>query len=258
MLPFLAFQIAQALLLPLTNLAANPTSSAGEKHTTMPFVGEDVNPGRKRRWSDDDERAAYPLYPSEETKEFYIINQRSELAPRKVLSTKRARMSDDEVHVTDDHDTSDYPLNNSHRRRRSSQLKALQVQPAFAKPRVTSALLAPCHICHRRPTKKSDLDSFADCQGCGERTCYVCIRECHGWNLDGGSGVSEQEALSRSFHMDDVDDGQHNNVSSGGKQTNKGWGAVGHRAVVCSRCCIERGVEGDVTCLGCFSRMEGS
>jgi hypothetical protein len=27
--------------------------------------------------------------------------------------------------------------------------------------------------------------------------------------------------------------------------------------VVCSRCCIERGAEGDVTCLGCFSRMEG-
>lgn len=246
-------------MLPLTNLAANPTSSAGEKHITMPFVGEDVNPGRKRRWSDDDERAAYQLYPSEETKEFYIINQRSELAPRKVLSTKRARMTDDEVHVTDDHDTSDYPFNNSHRRRRSSQLKALQVQPAFAKPRVTSALLAPCHICHRRPTKKSDLDSFADCQGCGERTCYVCIRECHGWNLDGGSGVSEQEALSRSFHMDDVDDGQqHNNATSGGQQTNKGWDAVGHKAVVCSRCCIERGAEGDVTCLGCFSRMEGS
>ncbi|KAM0203744.1 hypothetical protein ACHAPA_006319 [Fusarium lateritium] len=225
----------------------------------MPFVGEDVNPGRKRRWSDDDERAAYPLYPSEETKEFYIINQRSEVVPRKVLSTKRARKTDDEVHVTDDNDTSDYPFNNSHRRRRSSQLKPLQVQPAFAKPRVTSALLAPCHICHRRPTKKSDLDSFADCQGCGERTCYVCIRECHGWNLDGGSGVSEQEALSRSFHMDDVGDGQqHNKATSGGQQTNKGWNAVGHRTVVCSRCCIERGAEGDVTCLGCFSRMEGS
>jgi hypothetical protein len=28
--------------------------------------------------------------------------------------------------------------------------------------------------------------------------------------------------------------------------------------VVCSRCCIERGTDGDVTCLGCFSRMESS
>ncbi|KAF5662360.1 hypothetical protein FHETE_7991 [Fusarium heterosporum] len=225
----------------------------------MPFVGEDVHTGRKRRWSDDDERSVYPLYPSEETKDFFILNQRPELAPRKVLSTKRARMTDEEAHVTDDHDTSNYPVNTPHRRRRSSQLKALQVQSPFVKPRVTSALLAPCHICHRRPTKKSDLDSFADCQGCSERTCYVCIRECHGWNLDGGSGVSEQEMLSRSFHMDDIDDAQqHNNVSSGGQQKAKGWDAVGHRAVVCSRCCIERGAEGDVTCLGCFSRMEGS
>ncbi|KAM0564274.1 hypothetical protein ACHAPJ_000484 [Fusarium lateritium] len=230
----------------------------------MPFVGEDVHPGRKRRWSDDEDRSAYPLYPSDEPKDFYILNQRPELAPRKVLPlSKRARITDDDIHVTDDFNASNYPLNTTHRRRRSSQLKTLQVQPAFAKPKVTSALLAPCHICHRRPTKKSDLDSFADCQGCGERTCFVCIRECHGWNLDGGSVLSEQEVLSRSFHMDDADaqpqqQQPKNNATGGGQQTIKGWDAVGHQAVVCSRCCIERGAEGDVTCLGCFSRMESS
>ncbi|KAF4948705.1 hypothetical protein FSARC_13670 [Fusarium sarcochroum] len=230
----------------------------------MPFVGEDLHPGCKRRWSDDDDRSTYPLYPSDESKDFYILNQRPELASRKVLPlSKRARITDDDIHITDDFNASNYPLNTTHRRRRSSQLKTLQVQPAFAKPKVTSALLAPCHICHRRPTKKSDLDSFADCQGCGERACFVCIRECHGWNLDGGSVLSEQEVLSRSFHMDDVDTEPQSqqpkkNATSGGQQANKGWDAVGHQAVVCSRCCIERGAEGDVTCLGCFSRMESS
>ncbi|KAF5025028.1 hypothetical protein F66182_2896 [Fusarium sp. NRRL 66182] len=230
----------------------------------MPFVGEDVHTGSKRRWNDDDDdRSAYPIYPSEDPKDFYILNQRPEPAPRKVLPlTKRARITDEDIHVADDFNAPSYPLNNSHRRRRSSQLKTLHVQPVFAKPRVTSAVLAPCHICHRRPTKKSDLDSFADCQGCGEHTCFVCIRECHGWNLDGSSVLSEQEVLSRSFHMDDVDGTrpeQHNDATrSTEKQKDKGWDAVGHRNVVCSRCCIERGSEGDVACLGCFSRMEGS
>ncbi|KAF4455417.1 hypothetical protein F53441_2206 [Fusarium austroafricanum] len=226
----------------------------------MPFVGEDAHAGRKRRWSDDDERSDFSFRPSEEAKDFYILNQRPESAPRKVLPlSKRARITDDGIHVTDDVNASNYPFNASHRRRRSSQHKTLQVQPAFAKPRAMSALLAPCHICHRRPTKKSDLDSFADCQGCGERTCFVCIRECHGWNLDGGSGVSEQEVLSRSFHMDDVDDAQQDKYAkSGTQQTKEGWNAIGHQVMVCSRCCIERGTKGDVTCLGCFFRMEGS
>lgn len=29
-----------------------------------------------------------------------------------------------------------------------------------------------------------------------------------------------------------------------------------HRGMVCSRCCVERGVEGEVWCLGCL-RVEG-
>lgn len=77
--------------------------------------------------------------------------------------------------------------------------------------------------------------------------------------MDGDSGVSEQEALSRSFHMHDVDDEQqHNTNMKERQQMNQGWNAIGHQAVVCSRCCIERGTEGEVTCLGCFSKMEGS
>ncbi|KAM0305576.1 hypothetical protein HYE67_008497 [Fusarium culmorum] len=218
----------------------------------MPFVGEDNHSGRKRRYNDDDERPLYSTYPSGDSMDIYYRKQRPELPLRKVLpTTKRPRMINDNILDTDD-------LSTSSRSRRLSQLKALQFQPAN-KNRVTNAL-APCHICHRRPTKKTHLDSFADCQGCGERACFVCLRECHGWNTDGVSGVSEQEMLSRSFHMDDVDnEPQHSATSKDGQQqSNEGWKAVGHQAVVCSRCCIERGTEGDVTCLGCFSRMEGS
>jgi hypothetical protein len=228
-------------------------SSTGKKHLTMPFVGEDNHSGRKRRYSDDDdERPLYSTYPSGDSMDIYYRKQRPELQLRKVLPmTKKPRMINDDILDAGD-------LSTSPRNRCLSQLKTLQVQPA-TKNRVTNAL-APCHICHRRPTKKSHLDSFADCQGCEQRTCFVCLRECHGWNMDGGSGVSEQEMLSMSFHMEDADDEpQHNGTTKDGQQqSNQGWKAVGHQAVVCSRCCIERGTEGDVTCLGCFSRMEGS
>ncbi|PKS06654.1 hypothetical protein jhhlp_007404 [Lomentospora prolificans] len=128
--------------------------------------------------------------------------------------------------------------------------------------------LSPCHICHRRPTKKSDLDSFADCQGCGNRTCFVCIRECRGWSATGNdescmsedTGVlSEQEVLSRSFHMDDAPPQQDYCAKEEGKPSGSdGWAASGHRNVVCSRCCVETGADGDIACLGCLSRMEGA
>ncbi|KAH7274152.1 hypothetical protein FSOLCH5_000970 [Fusarium solani] len=221
----------------------------------MPFVGEDIRPGIKRRLSDDHEPTAYR---PDQPKDFYLLNQRSDLTPRKILPlTKRARITEDDILTHDN-----FTYTNSHRRRRSSQLKMMPVQPLFASrpsPRPTGAVLAPCHICHRKPTKKSDLDSFAECQGCGERTCFVCIRECQGWNLDRDTLLSEQEALSRSFQMHDADDDQPSQRSAkGGQEANKGWDAVGHRSVVCSRCCIERGAEGDVACLGCFSRMEGT
>lgn len=76
----------------------------------------------------------------------------------------------------------------------------------------TNTNLSPCHICHRKPTKRAELDSYADCEGCGERTCYVCIRECLGWVATPTSATR----LGRGHHneetlMGDGDDGSDNN-----------------------------------------------
>jgi cytochrome c553 len=141
--------------------------------------------------------------------------------------------------------------------------------------RASTKSLAPCNVCHRRPTKKSELDSYADCEGCGQRTCFICMRQCAGWLVDGTipetgmeedmSLLSEQEVLSTSFHMDDAPPvgqdeghglGEEHQGEEGGQKI-KGWAAGGHRGMVCSRCCIEKGAEGDIVCLGCLARMEG-
>ncbi|KAH6650653.1 hypothetical protein F5144DRAFT_55708 [Chaetomium tenue] len=185
--------------------------------------------------------------------------------------------------------------------------------------------MSRCHICSRKPNKKSDLDSFADCEGCGQRTCYVCIRECLGWGGGGGGGgpspypyahsptttqtqpqpqsqpqpqrraqphnphpavsegphhsaralpspatattttsiggASAEEAGEVSFTMLDADDeeqqqAQHDDV--GRREHEQGWTTGGgHKRVVCSRCCVERGQDGEVVCLGCLPFVEG-
>lgn len=243
----------------------------------MPFVG--AEPPRKRRW-EDDHGDLYRLYSQDAQGNLYVLDQPQGLSPRKILPlSKRPRFAEDDVHIHTDGNAI------SPHRRRTSQQKALQEQPGAGNrtanastTRQAGVSLTPCHICHRRPTKRSDLDSFAECQGCGERACYVCIRECQGWNADDAREVlSEQEVLSRSFCMDDAEDmsqhtrddnsgeHDHNNttaeslsVEGGRYRSREGWVAGGHRGVVCSRCCIERGAEGDVVCLGCLSGMEAT
>ncbi|KAI1345204.1 hypothetical protein F5Y15DRAFT_20586 [Xylariaceae sp. FL0016] len=140
-----------------------------------------------------------------------------------------------------------------------------QIRPSNSRAN-SSALLNPCHICHRKPTKKSDLDSFADCTGCGQRTCFVCIRACQGWlppDAHPASLEDKNEDLSASFTMHDADDRPRDNERSmEGLQREKrregGWSGRGHREVICSQCCVERGSEGDVVCLGCLAGVEGA
>ncbi|KAI9872669.1 MAG: hypothetical protein M1830_001353 [Pleopsidium flavum] len=54
------------------------------------------------------------------------------------------------------------------------------LERSLPSPKLTPPLLAACHICHRRPTTKHLLDSYADCAHCGSRSCYVCLRQCEG------------------------------------------------------------------------------
>ncbi|KAM0286926.1 hypothetical protein ACHAQH_000610 [Verticillium albo-atrum] len=191
---------------------------------------------------------------------------------RKIMPIKRQRLFESE-----DDNPAQHP-DGHHRVRKHSRspsgTAATRPQPA---PRLSSgAALAPCHVCHRRPTKKSDLDSFAECHGCSARTCFVCLRQCKGWTPEAQRGeqsrVAEsrdyEEALSRSFHMEDADDvaardhGQQGQAptrqswaAAEKKPAGEGWSSTGHQQVVCSKCCIERGQEGDVVCLGCLSQM---
>lgn len=123
--------------------------------------------------------------------------------------------------------------------------------------------LSPCHICRRKPTAKHELDAFADCEGCGQRTCWICIRGCLGmgdyslgqpdlmaverkWTAD---IKYEKRGIARELVGECKEDGQV-------RWDTKTGNVKGHRGRICSRCCVERGTEGEVWCLGCL-RAEG-
>ncbi|KAI0113956.1 hypothetical protein GGR51DRAFT_472635 [Nemania sp. FL0031] len=205
--------------------------------------------------------------------------------PRKAIPvslSKKLRLVEDSHEPNNNyhhHHTHPSTLSQAHQ----SHFSHAHPELASAPPRTnTSILLSPCHICHRKPTKKSDLDSFADCTGCSERTCFICLRECQGWppvhdNGSSNQATSEVEGdLSASFTMQDADDEEaspnhnHNHTDKTastqrpeqkqkkGEGGEGGWNASGHRGVICSRCCVEQGSEGDVVCLGCLAGMKGS
>jgi len=168
---------------------------------------------------------------------------------------------------------------NAGRTQQQQQQQQQQQTQQQSGSRTTPVVLKPCHICHRRPTKKSDLDSFADCEGCGQRSCFVCIRECLDWRAgDAGRGtddpllgdlafqVPQAKEHPTSFAMEDVDREneadrrREGSVNHHQQRTGKhAWAASGsgHRQMVCSRCCVERGQDGDVVCLGCLPFVEG-
>lgn len=197
---------------------------------------------------------------------------------RPLPSSKRVRVSDEGNDLGDglDHETQRNHAPNDY----STPPMSPQLRPVLkhASKSFTIGQLTPCHICRRKPTKKSDLDAYADCEGCGQRTCYVCIRECQGWLPNAGHAHVRQEmeeeqqpedALSRSFTMHDVDDDAEphmaltrqlanakNNIENSRYEV--GWDSKTHASVICSRCCVERGSEGDVMCLGCLAGVEGA
>jgi len=117
--------------------------------------------------------------------------------------------------------------------------------------------LSPCHICHRKPTAKHELDSFADCEECGKRTCWICIRECWGMGMD----VVSREMQRYEGVMDSLNEERRGLTRHERGEFEERWEkeklGMGeeepqHRGRICSRCCVERGTEGEVWCLGCL------
>ncbi|KAI3401661.1 hypothetical protein diail_9325 [Diaporthe ilicicola] len=224
-----------------------------------------------------------------------IYTQRHGASPRKIISlssprTKKLRMMTEQPDVEESpysvHSLQQQtnprttPLAPSSRHNHARSLSASKLAPRTT---ITPNVLAPCHICHRKPTKKTELDSYADCQGCGERTCYVCMRECLGWGtpLRDRHGLNEEVLMrddevnnekitseeegydpgnDHSFNMEDApaDDAHLDHDSPRADHRTRGgtWvkeGGTGHRGRICSQCCVEKGMEGEVTCLGCLA-----
>jgi len=209
----------------------------------MPFV----EPPRKRRRDDQGEEFLYNFFSPKRAQQDQLNSPR-EWPIRKVipLPSKRARF--------------DY-------RPQEHMLHEKQYDTfARQKSKGTSLLLTPCHICGDHPSRASQLDAFAHCQGCGEWTCYVCIRQCQGWIDEEESHASMilgQEVLSRSFEMKNFDDG---NVSPKtripyGEETQRtaggaSWKAKGHQSIICRGCCVEpKETDGEVACLGCYHQF---
>lgn len=123
--------------------------------------------------------------------------------------------------------------------------------------------LSPCHICRRKPTAKHELDAFADCEGCGERTCWICIRECLGMGSyplghENLMTVERKQAAEIKYETKgSIREPEERCREDGQVRWDTTTGKVqGHRGRICSRCCVERGTEGEVWCLGCL-RAEG-
>ncbi|KAI0851477.1 hypothetical protein F5Y00DRAFT_229809 [Daldinia vernicosa] len=248
--------------------------------SVTPFEPPMLSPSKKRRHDDDPSQVQVQLTSQHEsTNLLSAINNNERFIfptsargaasllnmPRKMIPlpvNKRFRLvNDNDGHLhshnsySHAHPESPAPTPSPHHTKLGTSLRI--------GPSNSQSLLSPCHICHRKPTKKSDLDSFADCLGCGQRSCFVCLRACRSWLA---SSEEDDDSLSASFTMQDVDDitsesspeANQKQRNGGGTGPDSSWIGRGHRELICSRCCVERGAEGDVVCLGCLAGMEGA
>lgn len=132
-------------------------------------------------------------------------------------------------------------------------------------------LLRPCHVCHRKPSTKVMLDAYADCDLCGERACYICLRECSSSNCHSSGNSTLQPNISTVTTPDEyVDDMTMTYCNSADIRREDGYlhtrphsqatgtHHLGHRKV-CSMCAIEGLTDaGDeiVWCVECVRREE--
>ena len=266
-------------------------------------------PSKKRRHDDHDANGEYHLLygnaytgylfssadkPVSSPQDFHhdFYQQHHGAHPRKIIQVssplaKKMRMSAERSGNEEQRQSALVPTSRHNYSRLPSTTKATSKAPTTT---TTNNLLGPCHICHRKPTKKNELDSYADCEGCGKRTCYVCIRQCLGWetteNIDRSDHEvlmrdhdhkeegeeqqqrqqdedAEHEHLDQSFSMEDApsEENQQHYIQRDNSEADQDptkWGGTwgngnrGHRGKICSQCCVEKGPEGEVICLGCL------
>ncbi len=123
--------------------------------------------------------------------------------------------------------------------------------------------LAPCHICHRRPTALTDLPGYSSCESCERRTCYICMRVCEGEgcrsststditmaSFDSDQPQPKVQSLQRPRgfrnHPSNFYIGHNNNPTNGSAES-----AIKGKSI-CGKCCREVGADGRVWCLVCF------
>jgi hypothetical protein len=102
-------------------------------------------------------------------------------------------------------------------------------------------LLHPCHICHRRPTTRALLEAYADCDLCGERACFVCLRQCDAINCCGPGAQERQiENTSNNAQLD---------IAASGLQYRR-------PRRVCSCCAVEGLTETGIEVVRCLACMK--
>lgn len=106
----------------------------------------------------------------------------------------------------------------------------------------SASCLRPCHICHRRPTTKEVLDAYVDCDLCGERSCYICLRQCDAIHCSSSIYLLAESQLFKDASSRLQDD------------TSKNKSHFGQPRKICSCCAVEgvteTGIE-VVRCLDC-------
>lgn len=247
----------------------------------MPYVGDDVHRATtKRNWDHDGNEALRFSHPgSNNAAVFHVLNQQAGLestadgiSARKTLPpTKRLRAIHDDIDTHSSH----WRIASSRELLVTTSQSAHGISNTCKGPvKIGAMMIMPCHVCHRRPTKKSDLDSFARCQSCQEQTCFVCIRECRRQknpynDTKSQAHEEEDEGVGQSFNMNDADECemsvatnihalQHDDDDDErqGTPNKSSANSSTHHAMICSRCCVEEGAEGEVVCLGCLSNMD--
>ncbi|OJD19795.1 hypothetical protein AJ78_00295 [Emergomyces pasteurianus Ep9510] len=137
--------------------------------------------------------------------------------------------------------------------------------PSASQTNKTTSLvsLSPCHICHRRPTTRSTLDAYGDCDLCAERTCYICLRECMSVDCNVPHFPRNEDSGN---NKDNNDSNTGSNGSDWrGKTFPQNSGPVHGEEVdcermgrkVCSWCAVEGVLEGGGEVVRCFACVAG-